>query len=53
MSTLYWVAFRVDDTKIKLSGNVNGTETKLSHMAFSPKSLTERVWCFKSQSSLQ
>ena len=28
MSTLYWVAFRVDDTKIKLPGTVNGTEKR-------------------------
>ena len=39
MSPLYWVAFRVDDTKIKLPGTVNGTETELSHMAFFAKAV--------------
>ena len=33
------VAFRVDDTKIKLPGAVNGTETELSHMAFFAKAV--------------
>ena len=39
MSTLYWVAFRVDDTKIKLPGTVNGTEKDLSRMAFFAKAV--------------
>ena len=29
----------VDDTKIKLPGTVNGTETELSHMAFFAKAV--------------
>ena len=39
MSTLYWVTFCVDDAKIKLPGTVNGTETKLLHMAFFAKAV--------------
>ena len=44
MSPLYWVAFRVDDTKIKLPGTVNGTEKDLSRTWLSsPKPLSERL----------